>query len=158
MAFVIVFTPCVCACVCVPLHACQHKRRGHDLLGAIVTLLPVGSSQMPCPVTPFSVGRALASGQLVADKLGLEVTPGASGFPGESWSSAEAQVSLHKVFLVLGSRLTSKRYKLVVCFRQIKGGVICFSLTQLLFILNGKRQIRIDDFNFFLSSLDIYTM
>lgn len=81
-----------------------------------------------------------------ADKLGSEMTPGVSGLPGESCSSAKAQVSFQKVFLVLGSRVTAYRHKLVVCFLQIKGGVIWFGLTRLLIVLNRMWKIIIDNF------------
>lgn len=73
----------------------------HDLLGAIVTLTPgrllsaaLASDLIHCGRQGFSL-RAAGS-----DELGLEVTPGASGLPGESGSGAKSQVSLQQVFLV----------------------------------------------------------
>lgn len=52
-------------------------------------------SNMPRPVNPFTIGGSgLCLRATVADKLGLGVIPGASGLPGESCSSAKAQVSL----------------------------------------------------------------
>lgn len=111
---------------------------------------------MPRVSDPIHCGRQDSSLRVAgADTLGSEVTPGASGLPGESCSSAKTQVSLQQVFLVFRSRVASYRYKLVLHFLQIEGGVIWFSLKQLLLMLNVKWEITVDNFNFL---LDIYSM
>lgn len=115
----------------------------HDLSGAIVTWTPGRLLSDALASDPVHCGRQSPSLRAAeADKLGSEVIPGASGLLGESWNSAKAQVSLQQVFLVLGSRVASYRYKPVLCFVQIKGGVIWFSLTQLLLVLNSKWKIE----------------
>lgn len=124
-----------------------------DLSGAIVTQTPSRLLSDALASDPIRCGRRLRAAQ--ADKPGLEVTPAASGLPGESCSSAKPQVSLQQVFLVLGSRVASCRLKLVLRFLGIAGRVNWFSLTQLLFNLNCKRKIMIDNLNFFLFFKDM---
>lgn len=124
-----------------------------DLSGAIVTQTPGRLLSDALASDPIRCGRRLGAAQ--ADKPGLEVTPAASGLPGKSCSSAKPQVSLQQVFLVLGSRVASCRLKLVLRFLGIAGRVNWFSLTQLLFNLNCKRKIMIDNLNFFLFFKDM---
>lgn len=124
-----------------------------DLSGAIVTQTPSRLLSDALASDPIRCGRRLRAAQ--ADKPGLEVTPAASGLPGKSCSSAKPQVSLQQVFLVLGSRVASCRLKLVLRFLGIAGRVNWFSLTQLLFNLNCKRKIMIDNLNFFLFFKDM---
>lgn len=111
----------------------------HDLNGAIVTLTPSRLLSDALTSDPIHCwregGRGLSFRAAEADELRLEVTPEASGLPGRSRSSAEAQVSIQQVFLVLGSRVASYRCKLVLCFLQSERGIISFSLAQLLFNL-----------------------
>lgn len=122
---------------------CMHvsSRGGRDLLGDIVTLTPGWLLSDALASDPVHCGReGLSLRAAGADKLGLEVILGASGLPGESWSSAESQVSFQQVFLVLTSRVSYYTYELIRRFLQIKRDLIWFwfSLTQLIFTLNGE--------------------
>lgn len=66
-----------------------------DLLGAIVTATPTQLLSNALASDPIHSGRqGLCLRAAGSDKLGLEVTPGASGLPSESRSSAKSQVSL----------------------------------------------------------------
>ncbi len=113
MAFVIVFFLSLRVCLCMHVST----RGVHDLSGAIVTWTPGRLFSDALASDPIHCGRqGLSLRAADADKLGSEVTPGASGLLGESWSSAKAQVSLQQVFLVLGSTVASYRYKPVLCF------------------------------------------
>ncbi|KAI3354836.1 hypothetical protein L3Q82_004639 [Scortum barcoo] len=67
-------------------------RRVRDLLGAIVTRTPGRLLSDALASDPIHCGREGPSLRAAeADKLGSEVTPGASGFLGKSWSGAKAQ-------------------------------------------------------------------
>lgn len=88
-----------------------------DLWGATLSQTPSWLLSDALTSDPIHRGRpSLSIGATRADKTGLEVNPGASGFPDVSWSGAKTQVSLHKVLLVLRSRVASCRCKVVFCF------------------------------------------
>lgn len=132
MAFVMFFFFSVCVSACM-----SAQGGGRDLLGDIVTLTPGWLLSDALASDPVHCGReGLSLRAAGADKLGLEVILGASGLPGESWSSAESQVSFQQVFLVLTSRV-SYTYELVRHFLRIRRDLIWFwfSLAQLIFTL-----------------------
>lgn len=139
VAFVIVFLPsCVSVCLCV------HFSTGgvHDLLGTIETL-SVSCWQMSWPVTSIHRGRwGFWHQGAIADKTRLELSTGAACLPRLSWSSAEAQISVQQVLLVLGCRIAFGRSLLALRFPQIQCVFSCFYLTQpFFFILNCEWQI-----------------